>query len=133
MKINPYLHFHGNCAEAFKFYEKVLGGKVTMSIPFGQHAPDPSWKDKVMHMGMKVGDIELMGTDAPPQYAQKVQGFRVSLAVTEPAEADRIYSAFTEGGSVDSPIQETFFAKRFGMVTDKFGTPWMVMGGQSNG
>ncbi len=132
MKINPYLHFNGTCAEAFKFYEKILGGKIQMAMPFGDHAPSPDWKDKIMHSGMTVGDITLMGTDAPPQYFQKPEGFRVSLAVDLPAEADRIFSGLSDGGTVDSPIQETFFAKRFGMVTDKFGTPWMVMGGQTN-
>lgn len=132
MKINPYLHFAGNCEEALTFYAKVLNGKVEGFIPFGEHAPDPSWKNKVMHGSIQVADIVLMGTDAPQQYYEKPQGFRVTINVDTVAEAERIYKELSEGGSIVSPIQETFFAQRFGMMNDKFGQPWMIHGAPKN-
>ena len=133
MRINPYLHFTGNCEEAFKFYEKAIGGKIEGFVPFGEHGPEGAdWKGKVMHGSMQVGGITLMGTDAPPAFYHKPQGFRVAINVDTAEEAERIFKALSEGGNVTMPIQETFFAQRFGMVDDKFGQPWMVHGAPKN-
>jgi len=130
MKINPYLTFDGRCEEAFKFYERVLGGKIEAMMPHKGtpaegHVP-PEWHDKIMHAYLKVGEFVLMGSDAPPQYFQKPQGFSVSLQVKEPEAAERVFSALAEGGTVRMPLEETFWAARFGMLVDRFGTPWMV-------
>jgi PhnB protein len=130
MQINPYLSFNGKCAEAFKFYAEVLGGENVMMMTYGespmaaQTAPED--KDRIMHARLKAGDMMLMGADAPPQFYQPAQGMVVSLSVDAPAEADRIFKALSENGTVKMPIQETFWAQRFGMLIDRFGTPWMV-------
>jgi PhnB protein len=130
MQINPYLSFNGKCAEAFKFYADVLGGENLMMMTYGespmaaQTAPED--KDRIMHARLKAGDMMLMGADAPPQFYQPAQGMVVSVSVDAPAEADRIFKALSENGTVKMPIQETFWAQRFGMLIDRFGTPWMV-------
>lgn len=130
MQINPYLSFNGKCAEAFTFYAQVLGGENVMMMTYGespmaaQTAPED--RDRIMHARLKAGDMVLMGADAPPQFYQPAQGMVVSLSVDAPAEADRIFKALSENGTVRMPIQETFWAQRFGMLIDRFGTPWMV-------
>jgi len=130
MQINPHLSFNGKCAAAFKFYEKVLEGKILMMMTYGespmaaQTAPD--FKDRIMHARLTVGDMLLMGADAPPQFYEPMKGMVVTIGVKKPEEADRIFKALAENGTVRMPIQETFWAQRFGMLTDQFGTPWMV-------
>jgi PhnB protein len=130
MQINPYLTFAGNCAEAFKFYEKVLGGKIlAMMTPEGspmESQVSPEWRGKIMHARLKVGDEVLMGSDAPPDRYQATTGCSVCLSLDKPADADRIFQALAEKGTVQMPIQETFWAARFGMLVDRFGTPWMI-------
>ncbi|HET7214220.1 MAG TPA: VOC family protein [Terriglobia bacterium] len=131
MQMNPYLLFTGQCEEAFKFYEKLLGGKIEFMMshantPAESHVP-PEWRDKIMHVRMSTPGGVLMGSDAPPGRQAKPQGFSVSVSVDDPAEADRIFNALADGAkAVSMPIQETFWARRFGMVTDRFGIPWMV-------
>jgi len=130
MKIHAYLNFDGRCAEAFRFYERVLGGAIEMmqihgESPMRDQVP-ADWHDAVMHVSMKVGDQLLMGSDAPGEYFQKPQGFSVSLQIDEPADAERIYAELADGGQVRMPLQKTFWAGRFGMLTDRFGTPWIV-------
>jgi PhnB protein len=130
MQLNPYLFFNGNCADAFKFYEKCLGGKiVTMMTHEGTPAAEQvpaNWREKIIHARMTVGDQVLMGSDAPPDRYAPMKGFGVSFAVDSPADAERIFKALSEKGAVGMPMQQTFFAVRFGMVVDQFGTPWMV-------
>ena len=130
MQLNPYLFFDGQCEAAFKFYEKCLGGKITAMLvhegtPAAEHVP-PEWRNKIMHARLVVGDEVLMGSDAPPDHRQKPQGFSVTLGIDKPADAERIFHALAEGGKVTMPIEETFWAIRFGMLVDKYGTPWMI-------
>ena len=130
MNLSPYLNFNGNCEEAFRFYEKHLGGKIEAIHRFGGSPMEsqlpPEWRDKVMHIRMTVGDAVLMGSDAPEGRFQSPQGFSVSLNLTDPAEADKVYEALSANGTVHMPIQKTFWAKRFAMLIDAFGTPWMI-------
>ena len=130
MKVNPYLNFNGNCREAFELYEKVLGGKIEMMQTHGESpmadTVPPDWKDAILHVRMKLGDDILMASDAPPDRYHKPEGFYVSLSIDKPEEADRIYNALSENGKIDMPIQETFWASRFAMFSDRFGIPWMV-------
>jgi len=127
-----YLSFDGQCEAAFKYYEKVLGGKILMMMrhadaPAGAGGPQtPDTANRIMHARLKVGDRLLMGGDAPPQFASKPQGFCVNIMVDNPTEAERIFRELGEGGVVRMPIAETFWARRFGMLIDKFGIPWMV-------
>lgn len=127
-----YLGFDGNCEEAFKRYEQVFRGKILMMMrhsdaPPGSGVPqNPEVANRIMHARLEAGGRLLMGGDAPAHGASKPQGFCVSIAVDSPAEAERIFKELAEGGTVNMPIGETFWAQRFGMVTDRFGTPWMV-------
>src|SRR5213082_2680790 len=129
MKMLTYVNFDGKCAEAFRFYEKHLGGTVGMMMTHGQ-APDqsnadPAWKDAVLHARMSVGGTELMGADIPS--AQPMRSAYLSLLVDSDAEAARIFSALANGGEVFMPMQETFCATRFGQLRDRFGVNWMIL------
>jgi PhnB protein len=130
MKIYAYLNFDGHCAEAFRLYERVLGGKIEMMMthgesPFADQTP-AAQKDRILHVRLAVGDQVLMGSDAPPEFKVKPQGFAVSLFVDSAADADRIFNALAQGGQVTLPIDRSFWAERFGMVVDRFGTSWMI-------
>ena len=130
MQLNPYLTFNGRCAEAFKFYEKCLGGKLEAMLTHGespiadQVAPD--WRDRIMHARLVVGNTVLMGSDSPPQFHEDAKGFSVSIGVDRPADAERIFNELAKDGTVRLPLQQTFWAARFGMFVDRFGISWMV-------
>jgi PhnB protein len=130
MKINPYLSFNGDCDAAFKFYERCTGGKILFKMTYGDSpmaAQTPADSlNRIMHVTLRIGDYELQGADAPPQYFSQPQGFCVSIDVDTPAEADRLYKALSENGQIKMVLQETFWAARFGMFVDQYGTPWMI-------
>ena len=130
MTISPYLSFNGDCAKAFQFYEKCLGGKIVFTMTWGQSpmaAQTPADQhDRVMHTTLKVGDQTFSGADAPPDRHRKPHGFCVALEIPAAEEADRVFQALSENGTVQMPMQETFWALRFGMLIDQFGTPWMI-------
>ena len=135
MNASAYLHFRGQCEEAFAFYAKTFGGEVTVlmrwsnmpdgTMPAGSVAAELA--RKVMHSEIRIGAATLMGADPPPERYTKPAGFGVTLAVESDAEADRIFTALGDGGSVTMPIGETFFAHRFGMVSDRYGIPWLIV------
>ena len=130
MQLSTYLSFNGQCEEAFQFYEQSIGGKIQSMIPHtgtpAENSVPTEWRHKIMHARLALGDSLLMGSDAPPDRYHKVKGACVHLSVQEPAEADRIFHALADQGTVQMPIQQTFWAERFGMLVDRFGTPWMV-------
>jgi PhnB protein len=128
-KMYTYVNFAGKCAEAFRFYEKYLGGKITMLMTHGQ-APDqskvnPAWKDLVLHARMSLGGTDLMGADIPQ--AEAMRSAYLTLLVDSDAEAERVFVALGDGGQILMPIAETFFATRFGQVRDRFGINWMIL------
>ena len=130
MQLNPYLMFDGQCEAAFRFYEQALGGGIEAMMtfadtPMAEQTP-PEMQGKIIHARLVVGDKVLMGSDAPAGRVEKMQGFSVTLGIDEPEEAERVFNALADGGTVTMPIQETFRARRFGMLVDRFGTPWMV-------
>ena len=130
MQLNPYLMFNGDCAEAFKFYEQTLGGKIEAIMnfagsPAAEHAP-PDWGDKVLHASMTIGDQRLMGSDGPPGQYQQPQGLSVSISLNDRAKAEQIFTALAQDGKTTMPFQKTFWASGFGMCVDRFGIPWMV-------
>lgn len=131
MQMNPYLFFNGNCEAAFKFYEKSLGGKILAMMPHeGTPAScqvPPEWQKKIIHARMTLGDQLLMGSDAPPGHYQASQGYTVTLGLDKPDEAERIFNALAAEGTVRMPLEQTFFAARFGMLVDQFGIPWMIL------
>lgn len=130
MPISPYLYFAGNCTEALAFYESVLAAKVDFRMKFNE-TPEPppvpaGWDEKICHASFTILGTSLMGSDAPPGLYNKPIGFRVALNMDAPATAKTWFEALAEGGTVDMPLQNTFWASAFGMVTDRFGIPWMV-------
>lgn len=130
MQINPHVHFDGRCQEAFNFYKQCLGGEIEIMMTHGEtpaacNVPE-AWKDKIIHARLVVGDQVFMGCDAPPSHYKKPQGFSASINVNHPAEAERIFRELADNGTVCMPIQETFWATRFGMLVDRFGIPWMI-------
>ncbi len=129
MHINAYLNFDGQCAEAFRFYEQVLGGTLDMTThgesPIASEVP-PEWHDRVIHARLEVGDAVLMASDSPPGMYERPQGVYVSINLEDMGEADRIFHALAEEGTVTMEIDQTFWARRFGMLTDRFGIHWMV-------
>jgi PhnB protein len=129
MTLNFHLNFDGICKQAFEFYEQCLGQKITFmqtygDSPGGDQMP-PEMRSKVMHTSIMVGNVMLMGADSPSEEG-KPQGFAVTVATADPAEAERVFAALADGGDVRMPLGETFWAQRFGMLTDKFGVPWMI-------
>ena len=130
MQLNPYLTFDGQCEAAFKFYENVLGGKIEAmmtygSSPMAEQTP-ADWRNKIMHARLTVGEKMLMASDAPPDRREAMKGFSVTISLDDPGQAERIFHALSEKGTVQMPIQQTFWAARFGMLVDQFGTPWMI-------
>ena len=131
MRWNPYLALDGRCKEAFEFYEKVLGGKIVAMIgyadtPAKDHMPANTGA-RIMHARLVLGDQVLMGCDAHPEMPYDgIRGNDVAVQVETPAEAERLFAALSEGGTVQMPIGETFWSLRFAMLTDRFGVPWMI-------
>jgi PhnB protein len=131
MKLNTYLNYGGNCAEAFHFYEEHLGGKIVFMMTFAQ-MPDPKqippgMENGVLHVCMSLGETQVMASDVQPERFQPMRSAYLSLGVDSDEEAERVYKLLTDGGEIFMPIQKTFFATRFAMLRDKFGTSWMVV------
>jgi len=132
MTLSPYisLSFNGQCEAAFKFYERCLGGKIGFMLkwrdsPMAAEAP-PQWGEKILHGRITVGDTDLIGADALPGQYEQPKGFSVLLNTDDPVDAERIFRALAEDGTVQMPIQKTFWAARFGAVVDQFGVPWEI-------
>lgn len=129
MQISPYLFFNGNCAEAFRFYEKTLGGTITAMQTHGESPArehvGPGQYGTIAHACLDLDGMLLMASDNPVGY-DPPQGFSVSLGVKSAAEGRRIFDALADGGTVTMPFGETFWSPGFGMAVDRFGTPWMV-------
>lgn len=130
MRLNPYLSFNGQCEAAFRLYEKCLRGKITFMMtyedsPMTAQAP-PGWGKKIVHATLTVDNWMLQGADVTPERYEKPQGFSVNLNMSDATEAERIFKTLAENGAVQMPLQQTFWAERFGVVTDQFGTPWLI-------
>jgi len=129
--LNAYLTFNGNCAEAFHFYERVLGGKINLLLsfsasPMADQIP-PGHGDKIMHASMTIDGHALMGSDnMPGQPYEGMKGFSLSLNYPTVDRAEATFTALSQGGTIRMPLQATFWAAAFGMLTDRYGTPWMV-------
>jgi PhnB protein len=131
MKILTYLNYGGNCAEAFRFYEQHLGGKIIMMMTHGD-APvptntPPEWGKAILHARLDIGETSILASDVPPDRFQPIRSAYLSLSTDSIAEAERVHALLSEGGEVFMPMQETFFAHRFSMLRDKFGTSWMIL------
>ncbi len=133
MQVQAYLFFEGRCEEALAFYRTALGAEVTALMHYGDSPePDgipPGSKDKVMHANLRIGETTLMASDGMCGGKAAFEGFALSLAAADDAEAERLFAALAESGQLRMAFGTTFFASRFGMVADRFGVPWMVISG----
>jgi PhnB protein len=133
MQVQPYLFFDGRCEEAVEFYRSALGAEVTMLMRF-KDSPDPHEPgmvppgagDKVMHVSFRIGETTVLASDGHCEGRPRFQGFALSLTVPNEAEAERRFASLADGGQVQMPLANTFFASRFGMVADRFGVSWMI-------
>ena len=130
MAFLPYLFFGGNCREAFTQYQQIFGGELTLltmkDVP--GETPPPDQADMIIHAALKIGEELLMASDDPMTNPfGPVQGMMVSYDAADPADAKRVYDALAEGGNATQPLIATFFSEAFGMCTDRFGTPWMIV------
>jgi len=130
MQLSPNLTFNGQCEAAFRLYEECLGGKTIFKMtyeemPAALGAP-PDWRNKIGHATFALGETRFYGTDALPGSYQKPQGFVLQLDLSDPAQAERIFNALSKNGTVQMPLQETFWAHRFAVLTDQFGIPWTI-------
>jgi PhnB protein len=131
--IQPYLFFHGNCAEAVEFYRKALGAEVEMMMCYNE-SPEPpppgmvppGFEDKIMHTSFRIGESMVMASDDCTSVKGGFHGFSLSLTVPSEADADRVFAALADGGEVQMPLGQTFWSPRFGMLSDRFGVGWMV-------
>ena len=128
MKLYTQLNFGGNCEEAFRFYEKHLGGRITMMMNQSQAPGAPSGAGKaIIHARMDIGDTVLIGNDVPGTVFQKMRSAYMYLAVDSVKDAERIHKLLAEGGEIFMPMEETFYASRFSMLRDRFGVSWTVI------
>ena len=133
MHIEPYLFFDGRCEEAIEFYRKAVGAEVTMLMRFkdspesGDNSMAPADRNKVMHASFRIGDSAIGASDGSGLGQPAFKGFSLALKVDEDADAERLFKALGDGGTVHQPLIKTFFASRFGMVADRFGVGWMVL------
>ncbi len=131
MKLHTYLHFDGNTREAFEFYARVLGGRIVAMMSFGstpacEHVP-PESHDKIMHAQLEIDGYRLMATDGIPSHPHvPMAGAHVVLDVATPERAEACFAALAEGGRIEMPIGPTFWAQRYGQLTDRYGTAWMI-------
>lgn len=135
MAVTPHVSYAGQCEEAFKFYAGLFGGKLWMlayrDTPMAQEVP-AEWRDKVVHATLSFNGGELAGADVQPAHYRSPQGFSVLLDVDGVDHATRIFDALAQGGSVGMPLQRTFWSPAFGVLVDRFGTPWEINGKPSD-
>jgi len=132
MQITPYLVFNGLCEEAIEFYKKTVGAKVDRLMRF-KDCPEPTPEmdhavdNKVMHSSIRIGENMVMMSDGRCKGGTGFGGFSLTLLLDTEAEADRLFTALSDGGKVTMPLGKTFFSPKFGMLTDRFGVSWMVL------
>jgi len=130
VKLYVYLNYGGNCEQAFRFYEEHLGARVTEITRHGDvpnaDAPE-SWKNAILHARIDIGDTVVMGADIPPDRFKPMRSAYLTLMLDSDEEADRIYALLSDGGEIFMKMESTFFASRFAMLRDRFGTSWMLL------
>ena len=130
MRLMAHLHFKGNCREAFETYARIFGGKIVFAMTYGETPEAAQFtadtRGRIAHARVDLGDQFLLGTDPPPERYQVPQGFNVMADIPVAGEAERVFNALAERGTIIMPFQQTFWAYRFGMAVDQFGTPWMI-------
>jgi PhnB protein len=130
LTLSTSLSFNGQCEEAFKLYERCFNGKITFMLtwgdsPMAKDAP-PEWAGKINHATLLIGEARLLGNDVVPGAYQTPRNVSLVLGLSDPEQAERIFAALAENGTVQLQLQQTFWALRFGQVTDRFGVPWAI-------
>lgn len=133
MNFTTYLNFDGTCAEAFRFYARTFGGTIEFSqtmgeSPFAEQTP-PEHRGRIMHIRLRAGDGILLGSDSPPGMPEKPSGFAITFALDDRHQAEQIFNALADGGQVEMPLAESYWADRFGMLKDRYGVRWMINSG----
>ena len=131
MRLLTYLNYGGNCREAFEFYEQRLDGRIIMMTIHGA-APNAGdvpegLRNKVLHARLELGGTQIFGTDVAPDQFQPMRSAYLTLMLDSVDDAERIYAILGEEGQIFMPMAQTFFAKRFAMLRDRFGTSWMLL------
>ena len=131
MQVQPYITFGGRCEEALEFYKKSVGAEVTGLLrwkdsPDAGMKPPPGYEDKVMNAAFRIGETRMMADDGLSEKTAEFKGMTLAIEVADDAEAKRVFMALGEDGKVTMPLMKTFWTSSFGMLTDKFGVPWMV-------
>ena len=133
MQVQAYLNFDGRCEEALEFYRKALGAEVSALMKFkdspepcGEGGMPPGTENKVMHSMFRVGETMLMASDCHCKGQPKFEGISLALSPKSVASAEKLFAALSDGGAVQMPLTKTFWSPSFGVVTDKFGVPWMI-------
>lgn len=131
MKLYTYLNYGGNCRQAFEFYAEHLGGKIASLATHGD-VPNPEsvpadWRNAVLHARLELGGTVVMGADIPPERFQPMRSAYLTLLLDSVEEAERVYALLIDGGQIFMKMEQTFFAKRFAMLRDRFGTSWMLL------
>ena len=131
MKVQAYITFAGRCEEALEFYKKSIGAEVTSLLrwkecPDGGMKPPPGYENKIMNAAFRIGETDLMADDGMGENTAEFKGVTLVIEVADDAQAKRFFTALGEGGNVTMPLMKTFWTSSFGMLTDKFGVPWMV-------
>ena len=131
MKIQVNLSFGGRCEEAMEFYKKSIGAEVTglmrwKESPDAAMKPPLGYEEKIMHAAFRIGETHLMADDGMLTKETEFKGMTLVIEVADDAQAKRIFAALGEGGNVQMPLMKTFWTSSFGMLTDRFGVPWMV-------
>ena len=130
MRFNTHLLFDGRCEAAFRLYAECLRGEIRLMMPYGSSplasTCSPELRDKIVHATLKVGDQTLTGADVASDAYERPRGFAVQLNLDNPDEARRIFGLLAQGGEVGMPLQETFWAQQYAVLTDRFGTPWEI-------
>ena len=128
MRLDIYVNYRGNCEQAFRFYEKHLGGRITGMVRHREQ-PNPGlaadWQDKVLHARIEIGTTVLMGADIPQ--AEAMRSAYLTLSLDSEEDAERVYALLVDGGEIFMKIDKTPFANRFAMLRDSFGTSWMLL------
>jgi PhnB protein len=130
MRFDPYLYFDGACREAFEFYQRATGGTLTTMMTYGESpmaaAVGAATADKIIHATLMIDGSALLGSDAMPGRYRPPQGFAVTMQADTPEAAERIFAGLSDGAEIVMPLQETFWTRRFGQLTDRFGIGWML-------
>lgn len=130
MKLSPHLSFAGQCQDAFEFYEQCLRGKIVTMLTYGNspmaNQTPAELRGKILHATLSVGQNTLYGADVLPSQYQAPRGFHLTIGIQDPQEAERVFRELSEGGAVQMPLQQTFWAIRFGVLVDRFGISWEI-------